>query len=84
MKIVYEYGMMFVIHPSGHVDVYDKDSIEAQKIQQQKSMVMLEDDINLLDEQLVEISKTVSGLEAEPVKEGMITAFIRRLTDAFR
>lgn len=84
MKIIYEYGRMFVIHPSGHVDVYNKDSMEAQRIEQQSYKDRVDEDIKTLDEQLVEMSKTVSGVEAEPVKKGIITAFIRRLKDAFR
>lgn len=84
MKIIYEYGKMFIIHSSGHVDTYDKDSVEAQKIHQQNRIIEANKDVKTLDEQLIEMDKTVSGVETEPVKKGTITTFIRRLKDAFR
>lgn len=84
VKIVYAYGRMFVLHSSGHVDSYDKDDIEAQQAIEQELKSNASARIEDITNRLKNMDATISDLETEPVKEGLIARFIRRLKDDFR
>lgn len=82
MKIAYAYGKMFIIHPSGHVDAYDKDSIESLRITQRNDIDIANAEIKVFDNHLIEMSKTVSDTVPETGKKGIVARTFRRLKNA--
>lgn len=78
MKIVYDYGYMFVLHSSGHVDTYDKNSVEAQLIAQEQAKNGAERDIKTLEGHLDEMSKTEPVVKTEKGLLKRVTRLFRR------
>lgn len=79
MKIVYEYGIMFVLHPSGNVDTYDRDSLEAQRVIELEQKDRAVKRIHVICERLAGINGSVSGIKTETPKVGRIKRLIRRI-----
>jgi len=78
MKIVFAYGKMFVLHPSGFTSVHERDDVVAQRIIEQEIRERADSRIIDLEKRIAEIDKTVSDEPIEPVKEGLFARFIGR------
>lgn len=84
MKIVYAYGKMFILHPSGFTTVHERDDVVGQRIVEQEMRERANSRIIDLDKRIEEIDKSISDESTEPVKEGFFTRLKRRLKNEVR
>lgn len=78
MKIVYAYGKMFTLHPSGFVSVYERDDVVAQRIVEQEIKERADSRIIDLEHRLDEIDKSVSVEGTKTEHKGLFARIIGR------
>lgn len=78
MKLVYAYGKMFILHPSGFTSVHDRDDVVAQRIIEQEIRERADSRIIDLEHRLDEIDKSVSVESTETEHKGLFARIIGR------
>lgn len=76
MKLVYAYGKMFILHPSGFTSVHDRDDVVAQRIIEQEIRERADSRIIDLEHRIDEIDKSVSVVSTETKPKGLFARII--------